>query len=272
MTNRLFNADPETICDILNEAAYLAHSGIESETFAKHADLLARIHAETWSLAKPENVSNTIWDMLTSTQKRAVANHERMHVEVRKAYAKLDEFDPESPSVVTPRPFAQPATRFIFEEDDDGNKTDHQIACTTDAKPADAAAVIAAPINDDGRSDWQWMRLRDGTLMLVCYPRGDTYMQFSDAGVCDWEWAPKASGHLTVADLLSKLLALPPEAHVNVTIVPHGDVAQDFAVRDVGFDSAVDMLDLFVDLPPNARLVFNMHDNSAPEATTASER
>jgi len=213
--------DPEAVGEILREASYLAHVGIESETFAKHGALLDRIRAES------------------------------------------------------PRPLAQPATRFIFEEDDDGNKTEHQIACTTDAKPTDAAAVLAAAIDDDGRSDWQWMRLRDGTLMLVCFPRGDTYMQFSDAGVCDWVWAAEAppepepeavpaSGNLTVADLLSKLMSVPPTAHVNITLKPWQDTAQDYPVAAVGFDNAVDMLDLFVDLPDNIQLRFN-------EATTVSE-
>lgn len=43
--------------------------------------------------------------------------------------------------------------------------------------------VTTAPVNSgDGRSDWVWLRLRDGTLILGMFPQGDTYMEFSDAG------------------------------------------------------------------------------------------
>lgn len=29
----------------------------------------------------------------------------------------------------------------------------------------------------DGRSEWLWLRLSDGTLMLGLFPRGDTYLE-----------------------------------------------------------------------------------------------
>lgn len=44
-----------------------------------------------------------------------------------------------------------------------------------DADPRIAAAVIAAPIGNDGRSEWKWIRLPNGSLVLATYPEGDTY-------------------------------------------------------------------------------------------------
>lgn len=54
------------------------------------------------------------------------------------------------------------------------------------ADPADVVAVLTAITDDDGRSEPVWLRLWDGTLILGVFPRGDTYMQMSDKGVCDF--------------------------------------------------------------------------------------
>ena len=35
--------------------------------------------------------------------------------------------------------------------------------------------VMAAPIGNDGRSGWHWMRLANGDLCLCIFPCGDTY-------------------------------------------------------------------------------------------------
>lgn len=79
-----------------------------------------------------------------------------------------------------------------FIEDENGNQT-KQVAWSTPAKEEDALALLQAPRHADGRSDFVWMRLHDGTLFLAVFPKGDTYMEYSDAGVCDWEDAePKA--------------------------------------------------------------------------------
>ena len=78
--------------------------------------------------------------------------------------------------------------KFIFEEDDNGEPTTNQIACAVQAEPADVAHLLAQPVGLDGRSAWTWLRLKDGTLMLVTYPSGDTYVELSDKGVCDWVW------------------------------------------------------------------------------------
>jgi hypothetical protein len=39
-----------------------------------------------------------------------------------------------------------------------------------------ATQVLEAEIDNDGRSEWLWLRLTDGTLMLGVFPRGETYM------------------------------------------------------------------------------------------------
>lgn len=42
--------------------------------------------------------------------------------------------------------------------------------------------VLNAPENTgDGRSNWVWVRLHDGTLVLGVFPQGNTYSEFSDA-------------------------------------------------------------------------------------------
>jgi hypothetical protein len=78
--------------------------------------------------------------------------------------------------------------RAIFAEDENGKETD-QIAWLEPAKPEDAVAVLVAPINNDGRSEPVWVRFKDGTLMLAVFPCGDTYMEMSDKGVCDFKYA-----------------------------------------------------------------------------------
>lgn len=44
------------------------------------------------------------------------------------------------------------------------------------AKPADVHRVLCANVGDmDGRSEWLWIRLPEGTLIMGCFPAGDTY-------------------------------------------------------------------------------------------------
>ncbi len=43
------------------------------------------------------------------------------------------------------------------------------------AQREDVDYVLNQDIEDDGRSDWTWVRLQDGTLILGIFPRGDTY-------------------------------------------------------------------------------------------------
>lgn len=72
----------------------------------------------------------------------------------------------------------------LFEGHEDGS---FPIAWVTPAKPDHVRSILRQGENTgDGRSNWVWLRLRDGTLMLGVFPQGDTYMEFSDGGVCDF--------------------------------------------------------------------------------------
>jgi hypothetical protein len=47
-------------------------------------------------------------------------------------------------------------------------------------KPASAESVVtvldASPDDEDGRSNWVWLHLPNGDLVLALFPQGDTYM------------------------------------------------------------------------------------------------
>lgn len=65
------------------------------------------------------------------------------------------------------------------------DETGIPIARKTPATTEQVEALTALP-EGEGRSEYQWMRLRDGTLALVVFPQEDTYLQLSDSGVCDF--------------------------------------------------------------------------------------
>lgn len=47
---------------------------------------------------------------------------------------------------------------------------------TRKANQAAVAMVLSAdPHDDDGRSEFFWLRLPNDSLVLACYPQGDTY-------------------------------------------------------------------------------------------------
>lgn len=51
------------------------------------------------------------------------------------------------------------------------------------AAPEDVAHVLAQPTDSgEGRSEWVWLRLRDGTLALATFPEGDTFEEITQAG------------------------------------------------------------------------------------------
>lgn len=50
------------------------------------------------------------------------------------------------------------------------------------ASEADAIQVLNAdPHSMDGRSNWVWVRLQNGDLILGVFPQGDTYSLMEDA-------------------------------------------------------------------------------------------
>lgn len=68
-------------------------------------------------------------------------------------------------------------------------KLDHQIVDDDDrhianvyqTTPGPVAQVLNATVGTgDGRSEWYWIRLADGTLALACFPQGETYMALEE--------------------------------------------------------------------------------------------
>lgn len=72
---------------------------------------------------------------------------------------------------------------WVDEYDDRGEwvSVQRQLAMVHPAKPEFVKKVLEAPTEgSDGRSEWMWIRLPDGTLILGVFPKGDTYMEVSD--------------------------------------------------------------------------------------------
>jgi hypothetical protein len=75
----------------------------------------------------------------------------------------------------------------IVDDSDTDTENAVELAWMQPATPEEVTELLAQPEADmDGRSPWMWVRLRDGSLMLATFPAGETYMRFSDAGVCDF--------------------------------------------------------------------------------------
>jgi|tagenome__1003787_1003787.scaffolds.fasta_scaffold20572346_3 hypothetical protein len=51
----------------------------------------------------------------------------------------------------------------------------HTIAVTYAASEEAVQTVLKAPVQDDGRSEWRWIRFANGDLVLAVYPLGNTY-------------------------------------------------------------------------------------------------
>lgn len=61
---------------------------------------------------------------------------------------------------------------YVYDDDD----PERVIATIHPASPASVAFVAATSENDpDGRSQFMWVRLPNGDLILGVYPQGDTY-------------------------------------------------------------------------------------------------
>ena len=70
----------------------------------------------------------------------------------------------------------------IFLQDEEtGNDTDTVIATIRTASADSVSTVLAQDAGDiDGRSEWVWIRLQDGSLILGVFPRGDTYFSVEE--------------------------------------------------------------------------------------------
>lgn len=57
------------------------------------------------------------------------------------------------------------------------------IAWAMDASPDAVDYVLTREVGDnDGRSQWVWLRLANGDLMLGTFPRGETYEYVAEGG------------------------------------------------------------------------------------------
>lgn len=63
----------------------------------------------------------------------------------------------------------------------DGYELDPTVVGWTQPAPPQVVEMMLCPNlpNDgDGRSEWMWVRLPDGTLIFGCFPQGDTYFAY----------------------------------------------------------------------------------------------
>jgi hypothetical protein len=64
----------------------------------------------------------------------------------------------------------------IYDTDENGKQTTKRLAHTFPASEQAAFTVLMADKDDpEGRSQWMWVRLANGDLILGLYPQGDTY-------------------------------------------------------------------------------------------------
>lgn len=62
------------------------------------------------------------------------------------------------------------------QDDETGLPTGRLLAYVGPASNASVALVLERDENDgDGRSNWVWLRLQNGDLVLGVFPQGDTY-------------------------------------------------------------------------------------------------
>lgn len=68
----------------------------------------------------------------------------------------------------------------VFIDDEAGNDTEQVCAFVHPASRESVDYVLAQPADSDsmdGRSEFLWVRLQDGTLILGVFPQGATYEQ-----------------------------------------------------------------------------------------------
>lgn len=56
------------------------------------------------------------------------------------------------------------------------------IATKVDAKDEDINAVLFAPVYENGRSEFCWLVLADGSVALALFPQGDLFERLSQKG------------------------------------------------------------------------------------------
>jgi hypothetical protein len=64
----------------------------------------------------------------------------------------------------------------------------HVIATVEPARPEAVEKVLSAPVGTgDGRSEWVWLRLTNGDLILGVFPQGDTYVELEGEPGTGWD-------------------------------------------------------------------------------------
>ena len=57
----------------------------------------------------------------------------------------------------------------------------NEVAAVSPADTKDVEHVLSQPESGgNGRSNWVWMRLNNGDLILGVFPQGDTYIEITD--------------------------------------------------------------------------------------------
>ena len=69
------------------------------------------------------------------------------------------------------------ATKEVLRRDPDWTADAGLIGYRLAISNKQACEIILAPLDGDGRSGWYLVRTADGSLMLACYPYGDTYVE-----------------------------------------------------------------------------------------------
>lgn len=73
------------------------------------------------------------------------------------------------------------------------DETGAVIAETFPASQDAVDRLLAAPVDADGRSEWTWLRLANGDLMLGLFPAGETYFDLELAVEADYKAAEAAA-------------------------------------------------------------------------------
>lgn len=68
-----------------------------------------------------------------------------------------------------------------------GQETDQFLASVHPAHQDMVNMVLSQPVDEDGRSEFCWIRLQNGALILGLFPQGDTYEYLTQGG-CDTEY------------------------------------------------------------------------------------
>ncbi len=72
----------------------------------------------------------------------------------------------------------------VYITNENGSPTEGILAEVAPASQELVDLVLSKPVEDEGRSQFVWVRLQNGDLILGVYPQGDTYFEI-EAGVVE---------------------------------------------------------------------------------------